>query len=98
MSPQFSADGRELFFFDGRMMMRVPVGAGDAPLAGPPDAMFAAESFASRLGPVYAVTPDTQRFLFVKDAPERLSVAARRQLVLVQHWTTELRTFLEDTR
>ena len=91
-SPNWSPDGRELFFHDGRAMVSLPVSAIDAPRppGAPPRRLFEAQAFAGRLGPVYSVSPDGQRFLFVREDPERDSAAARRHLLVVQHWTTEL--------
>jgi Tol biopolymer transport system component len=91
-SPQWSPDGRELFYCDGRgiVSLRTARGAGGAPLGTERHRLFDAAPFTGRLGPVYSVSPDGQRFLFIEERPERESAAARRQLRLVQNWTTEL--------
>ena len=93
-SPQWSADGRELFFHDGQAMAVVRVDPGARPVRGAPQRLFDARPFAGRLGPVYSVSPDGQRFLLIREEPERDSAAARRSLLVVQHWTSELATAL----
>jgi len=89
-SPQWGPGGRELFFFEGETLVRVPITGSQQPVVGSPERLFTATLFGERLGPVYAVSPDGRRFLVIRDNPQRDRVAERRQLLLVQNWVTEL--------
>ncbi len=97
-SPQWSPDGRALFYFENDTLMRVPVVDARRPPRGRPQRVFSARLFGERLGPLYAIAPDGQRFLVIKDDAERDQVAARRQLLLVQNWVQELTERLSATR
>jgi serine/threonine-protein kinase len=85
-SPRWSATGRELFFFDGRAMVAVPISPGEPLRVGHPTAMFEATRYAERLGPVYDVAPDGQRFLFLRATGPGGAQPRRADLRLVQHW------------
>ena len=93
-SPQWAPDGRALFYFDGRAMVRVPTSGTAGFTAGPVHVLFGFAPYAERLGPIYSVSPDGRRFLMLKDDSLRENVAARRQLLLVQNWMSELATLL----
>lgn len=94
-SPRWSPDGRELFFYDGEGLARVPIDArGETLSLGRPARLFAVKPFGGRLGPDIEVAPDGQRFLFL--LPEPRSAPAPAGFVVVQNWVEELRTRLED--
>jgi eukaryotic-like serine/threonine-protein kinase len=83
--PVWRADGRELFYLaaDGAMMA-VPVGAGHAFDAGPPQLLFSTNAWRLTPNQVYGVTKDGQRFL-INTTPQKSSGAA--PLTVVLSWT-----------
>jgi hypothetical protein len=54
-SPRWSPTGRELFYFDGASMMRVPVTLTPSFVSGRSAPLFAVTPFGGRPGPGYAV-------------------------------------------
>jgi serine/threonine-protein kinase len=80
-SPRWAANGRELFYFDGRSMVAVRAGPGRTPSLGRPAPLFDASKFSERLGPVYDVAADG-RFLFLRQG----GVDRRDDLRIVQHF------------
>lgn len=95
-SPRWGRDGRELFYYDGEALMRVPVGAGDTFAAGRPARLFTVKPFGGRLGPDFEVTSDSQRFLFL--IPTATEAPRSTGLVLVQNWVQALRDRLATRR
>ena len=92
-SPRWSADGRELFFYDGTSLTRVGVQSrGSSPSFDKPEALFPVQPFGGRLGPDFEVSADGQRFLFLIPAPVETPPPAG--LVVVQNWVQELRARL----
>lgn len=88
-TPRWSANGRELFFYDGMSLMRVDVQArGSSPAFGRPEALFPIQPFGGRLGPDFEVSADGQRFLFLVPAP--VDAPPPAGLVVVQNWVHEL--------
>jgi serine/threonine-protein kinase len=84
--PQWSRDGKELFYRVGRAMMTVPVDLGEEFVAGEPQKLFegswAVES--GGLNPMYDVSPDGERFVMVR-ADEGWN-----RVRVVLGWQTEL--------
>ncbi len=67
--PRWSRDGTELFYRNGGALMVVPVQTGPGFTAGSPQVLFAGQYFGN-VGQgerSYDVSPDGQRFLFLKD-------------------------------
>jgi serine/threonine-protein kinase len=83
MSPRWSGDGGELFYFDGAALNAVSVSGAPGFRAGAATRLFEIKPFFGRLGPDYEVSRDTQRFLFMFDVP---AVSPQARLILVQHW------------
>lgn len=94
-SPRWSPDGRELFYFDGGGLAAVRVTTTPAFAAATPARLFPIDPFGGRLGPDFEVSPDGRRFLFLLDRPAGTSGT---HLVLVQHWSEELRSRLDALR
>jgi serine/threonine-protein kinase len=97
-SPQWEPGGRELFYFEGDSLVRVPVSIGEQPAVGSPQRLFTVKLFGERLGPLYSVAPDGSSFLVMKDDEQRDRVGLRRQLLLVQNWVSELATLVPNSR
>jgi eukaryotic-like serine/threonine-protein kinase len=94
-SPRWSADGRRLFYYDGRGLSVVDIdatGAGQAPEIGPVTRLFEWSPFGGRLGPDYEIAPDGRRVLFIRHATD--TPGSRVRLLVVQHWSTELEDLL----
>ena len=97
MSPRWSLDGRELFFYEGDAIARVPIAvAGSALAPGRPARVLAVKPFGGRLGPAFEVSPDGQRFLFLM--PAAMDAPRPTSLVLVQNWAHALATRLAAQR
>jgi serine/threonine-protein kinase len=87
--PRWSADGRELFFRNGRQWLASPVTSdGTAFVAGPPALMFEGP-YINPPGPSYDVAGGGRRFLVLVPAEDEPSA---RQVHLVQQWFQELTT------
>jgi hypothetical protein len=84
--PARSAGG-ELFYYDGKGLMSVPVRSG--PSFGPPVRLFDYALFSGRMGPDYDVADGATRFLMLRNTSETPST--RAQLVVVQNWMNEVR-------
>jgi serine/threonine-protein kinase len=95
-SPRWASNGRELFYYDGEALIRVPVETGAAFSAGAPARVAAIRPFGGRLGPDIEIAPDGQRFLFLVPAP--VLQAPTPSIVLVQNLVEELRARLASTR
>jgi serine/threonine-protein kinase len=96
-SPRWSPDGRDLFYYDGEGIARVPVAAsGSALTPGRPTRLFGVKPFGGRLGPDFEVSPDGQRFLFL--IPTATEAPHPTSLVLVQNWAQALTTRLAGGR
>jgi eukaryotic-like serine/threonine-protein kinase len=83
--PEWSRDGRELFYFQNDKLMRVPVESGQALAAGRPELLFPCDCFDS--GRYYEVTPDDKHFLLIQNAQPVSPVA---QISVVLGWGAEL--------
>jgi serine/threonine-protein kinase len=88
-SPRWGPDGRDLFYYDGDSLVRVPVTAAAVFRPGRPVPLFAVRPFGGRLGPGYEVSSDGQRFLFLLPGPA--APEASTGLIVVQNWVEELK-------
>jgi protein kinase-like protein/WD40 repeat protein len=92
--PIWSRNGRELFFSDlgYRQILTVPVQSGATLVAGRPQVLFDAAAVGTGIGGArpYDVAPDG-RFLIIRSGASEESSGAPANLVLVQHWTEELK-------
>ncbi len=83
-SPHWSSDGKELFFYDGTFIVAAPITAGATLSADRPVRLFDASRFSERLGPVYDVSNDGRRFLFLRAA---IGASRRTDLRVIENWT-----------
>ncbi len=83
--PEWSRDGRELFFFEGDKLMRVTVDTSHALAVGRPELLFPCNCFDS--GRYYEVTPDDKHFLLIQSTQP---VSPVTQINLVLGWGGEL--------
>ena len=83
--PEWSRDGRELFYFESDRMMRITVDSGHALAVGRPELLFPCNCVDS--GRYYEVTPDAKHFLLIQNAQPESPVA---QINLVLGWGGEL--------
>jgi serine/threonine-protein kinase len=92
-TPLWARSGRELFFLTpNNALMRVLVQLGDQFSFSTPDVLIKdASSRAGELGRTYDVSPDGNRFLFVRDSADRDAGQDGAQLNLVLNWAEELR-------
>jgi serine/threonine-protein kinase len=96
-APRWSADGRELFYYDGEALVRVSIAAtGPSLTHSRPARLFPLKPFGGRLGPHFDVSPDGQRFLVLM--PGAIETPRAASLVLVQNWTQALTTRLAGRR
>jgi serine/threonine-protein kinase len=94
--PEWSSDGKELFYFRedsgaGAEVVAVPIEAGESFRAGTPKALFSGAYLAGQaLRGTYDVSQDAQRFLMIKRvAGER--EGAVQTIVIVENWIEELK-------
>jgi serine/threonine protein kinase/Tol biopolymer transport system component len=90
-SARWRADGQGIVFHDGNAMMMVPVTPGEPFVVGEPAMIFEASRYSERLGPLYDITPDGQRFLFLREGGPSGEADRRDDLRLIQRWTGLLR-------
>jgi Tol biopolymer transport system component len=88
VSPVWGRDGRELLYYSGGAIMRVPIRGGAAFRADTPARLFRLDLPGDQLGPAFDISPDGRRFLIVK--AERGEGATTGPLLLVDHWREEL--------
>jgi hypothetical protein len=93
-APRWSHSGRELFYqSDAGDLMVAPISPGATFAPGTPRALFSLTAgglITSTVVPLYAVTPDDQRFVMVRLAAVN-QTPGEGQLVVVDNWTEELR-------
>ena len=63
--PEWSRDGKELFFFEADRLMRVTVDTGPSLAVGRPELLFPCNCFDS--GRYYEVTPDDKHFVLIQE-------------------------------
>ena len=91
--PEWSRDGRELFYFENDKIMRVTVDGGQALAVGRPELLFPCNCFDS--GRYYEVTPDAKHFVLIQNAQPVSPVA---ELNLVLGWGHELERRMHEKR
>ncbi|HEY6931667.1 MAG TPA: protein kinase [Thermoanaerobaculia bacterium] len=91
--PEWSRDGRELFFLENGKLMHVTVDSSHALAVGRPDLLFPCNCFDS--GRYYDVTPDDKHFVFIQNAEPENPVA---QINLVLGWGSELERQMREKR
>jgi hypothetical protein len=72
-------------------MMAVPIQPGPKFVFGNPQVVFERSYFVGGGGRSYDVSPDSQRFLIIKEAPATSDTSPPPQLVIVQNWSEELK-------
>lgn len=95
-SPRWGPAGRELFYYDGEAIVRVPVDATPTFASGRSARLFAVKPFGGRLGPDFEVSRDGQRFLFL--IPTATDAPRSSGLVFVQNWAQNFATRLATQR
>jgi serine/threonine-protein kinase len=94
--PEWSADGKELFYYrddsgPGAEIVAVPVELSETFRAGTPKTLFSGPYLAGQqLRGVYDVTRDGQRFLMIKRVVSESEVPAQT-IVIVENWLEELK-------
>ncbi len=92
-SPVWSPDGQALFYRDAESLMAAPVDTGPSFTYDTPERMFSLSAYRVAFqGRDYDISPDGQRFVFVKRAGVQPGEDADpRQVIVVQNWFEELR-------
>jgi len=90
-SPRWSRDGGTVYFHDGANLVGARVETGATVVVHPPEILFEASRFNERLGPLYDVTPDDQRFLFLREGGPDGAPPRRTDLRLIQHFVERIR-------
>ena len=96
-APVWAHNGRELFYVSGKKMYVVQLHAGPPFSAEPPRVLFDIPEgvrHASLARGTFAITPDDQRFLMVRDNSWE-EMAGTRTVVLVENFFEELRAKLK---
>jgi serine/threonine-protein kinase len=94
--PDWSRDGRELFYFredegNGSELVAVAVDSGETFRAGAPVRLFSGDYVAAQtLRGIYDVSEDGRRFLLIKRAEGERDEAAQT-IVIVENWLEELK-------
>jgi serine/threonine-protein kinase len=91
--PLWARNGQELFYVSpAGAIMRVGVERGPSWVATPPT-MLVKEGYATRgnRGRMYDISSDGQRFLMIKDGGTPDQAASTPKIIVVQHWTEELK-------
>jgi hypothetical protein len=87
VEPAWSRDGRELFYIDAsEALVSVPVQTTPTFSAGNATKLFDAPYFAVSGTRRYDVSPDGQRFLFIKNTIDASGAVASPSLVVVEHF------------
>jgi serine/threonine-protein kinase len=89
-SARWSADSREIFYFDGTSLVAVPVSGTTSLTVGRATTLFDATRFSERLGPLYDIGPDG-RFLFLRQGGATGEPPRRTDLRLIAHWSPPMR-------
>jgi hypothetical protein len=88
--PLWSADGRELFYRDGRAVLAVSVETTSAFAFGDPQVLFSGpyRRTGGYRGRAYDVTPDGERFVMIRQS--EMDVAGG-EIIVIQNWLEELK-------
>ncbi len=88
--PLWSADGRELFYRDGRAVLAVSVETASAFRSGDPRVLFSGPYrrwSTGYSGHTYDVTPDGERFVMIRESETDLTGG---EIIVIQNWLEEL--------
>ena len=87
--PLWSADGRELFYRDGRAVLAVSVETASAFRSGDPRVLFSGpyRRWSTQSGHTYDVTLDGERFVMIRESETDL---AGSEIIVIQNWLEEL--------
>ena len=95
VEPVWSRDGREILYRRVEQMLSVPVETRPSFSAGAPRVLFGTAAYLAstsyRLGPLYDVSPDGQRFLMVKSVTSTASTLEPLRLQIVLDWAAGLK-------
>jgi Tol biopolymer transport system component len=94
-SPRWATDGGAIYFHDGNEMIAAHVRSTPAFAVDRVEPLFEASRFNQRLGPIYDVTADGARFLFLRQGDASGARDRRIELRLIQHWVDSLRARFE---
>jgi serine/threonine-protein kinase len=89
--PAWNSNGRELFYLTGSSMMAVPIQTNPSFRAGNPVKLFEGQFYTGQNTRSYDVSADGQRFLMVKGAAATLAEQGSPNMVVVEHWTEEVK-------
>jgi eukaryotic-like serine/threonine-protein kinase len=92
--PQWSRDGRELFYRHGDALMAVSVDTGTSFRAAKPRRLFAGPYRGESQEPAFDVSPDSRRFLMIKSD----DAATLRQINVVLNWFEDLKRRVSPTK
>jgi Tol biopolymer transport system component len=92
--PQWSRDGRELFYRHGDALMAVSVNTGTSFRAAKPRRLFAGPYRGESQEPAFDVSPDSRRFLMIKSD----DAATWRQINVVLNWFEDLKRRVSPTK
>jgi Tol biopolymer transport system component len=103
LSPIWHPNGRELFYRSGRAVLSVPVEiTGTSFRHGNPKVLFEGsyvpEDVESWSASSYALHPDGQRFLMMKEGIPQGGGAGATQIVLATHWADEIKRLVPKRR
>ena len=87
VAPLWSRDGRELLYVGPRGMMAAPVETEPSFRTGNPELLFSTDAYLIDARRPYDISPDSQRFLMLKESGENPDAA---QIHVVLNWFTEL--------
>jgi hypothetical protein len=84
--PEWSPDGRSLFYMSGDTLLRAPVDTAGAFSAGRPERLFSCGCY-NESGRFYEIEPDGRQFLFIQNAEP---VSPVTQIGVVLGWRGDL--------
>ena len=87
--PLWGPEGRELFYWSDAGLMAVSVATEPNFTHGNPEMLFDLGAYSFNTRPNYAVAPDGERFLMIKEGGS--DETATTELILVQNWFEELK-------
>jgi serine/threonine-protein kinase len=99
VEPEWSPDGRELFFREGDAMMAVSIETDPRFSASTPRRLFTWNYFAPAIRAfTYDVAADGSRFLMIKETDTPAAAAPASEIIVVQNWFAELQRLTPSHR
>lgn len=99
VEPEWSPDGRELFFREGDEMMAVSIETEPRFTASTPRRLFAWNYFAPAIRAfTYDVAADGSRFLMIKETDAPSAAAPASEIIVVQNWFAALQRLTPSQR